>query len=180
MADATDFIPQEAKIEVEKAYFLDDVKNLADIDEVGEESKKGELRSDIISQIKQSTDEYENRFLAQQESYITEDDGLWNQMDSNFRCGVNDSSVQSQKRKGANEPTVWERAKTSSTLFYRHTTQKASNLYAVLTSKDMPFKYDALRDDEASSSDEARERSKTLNLLAKWTMKRDKFGIKSG
>ena len=176
--DATDFVPSEAEIEVNKAYYQDDVKNLADIDEVGEESKKGELRADIISQIKQSTSEYENRFLSQQNAYITENDGLWNQMDANFRCGINDASIQSQKRTGANLPEKWSRSKTASTTFFRQTTQKAANLYAVLTSKDMPFRYDALHD-ESESSDDAKSRAKELNLLAKWSMKADGFNIKS-
>ena len=167
MANATDFIPQEAEIEVTPAYYIDDVKNLASDEE-------------IVSQIKQTVDEYDTRFTSQREEYTSEDSGLWNQMDAAFRSWVNDSSVQTQKQYGANEPDDWERAKIGTTQFYRQVTQMASNGYAVQTSKDMPFKYEALQDNELEGEvKNAEDRAKKLNLLAKWSMKRDKFDLKT-
>ena len=167
MSNATDFIPQDAEIEVTPAYYIDDVKNLA-----GDE--------DIVGQIKQTVDEYDNRFLSQREEYTTEDTGLWNQCDAAFRSWVNDSSVQSQKQFGANEPDDWERAKIGTTQFYRQVTQMASNGYAVQTSRDMPWKYEALQDDVLEgTAKNAEDRAEKLNLLAKWSMKRDKFDLKS-
>jgi hypothetical protein len=167
MANAEDFIPQEAEIEVDEAYFLEDVKNLADNEE-------------IVSQVTQTVDEYENRFTSQRQEWAEEDDGIWNQADAAFRSQVNDSSVQVQKRKGANEPDEWERAKVGTTQFYRQVTQMASNGYAVQRSRGFPFKYEALDGESVDSKDpQAEERSKKLNLLAKWSMKRDRFNRKS-
>jgi hypothetical protein len=108
---------------------------------------------------------------------IAEDSGIWNQADAAFRSFINDSSVQSLKSKGANEPDEWERAKVATTQFYRHVTQMAANGYAVQTSKDMPFQYEAIVDGEEDV--QAEDRAERLNLLAKWSMKRDKFNILS-
>jgi hypothetical protein len=168
MADATDFVPKDADIEVNKAYFLDDVKNFASDKE-------------IVSQTLQTVDEYDSRFQAQREMFAQESDGLWNQMDAAYRSFINDSAVQSMKKVGANEPDEWERAKIGSTLFHRQVTQMASNGYAVQTSRDMPFKYEALQDSDSVDNDasQAEERAKKLNLLAKWSMKKDKFNLKS-
>ena len=167
MANATNFIPQEADIEINPAYFIDDVENLAS-DE------------DIVGQIKQTVEEYDSRFTSQREEYAAEDSGLWNQMDAAFRSWVNDSSVQTQKQYGANEPDEWERAKIGTTQFYRQVTQMASNGYAVQTSRDMPFKYEALQDNELEGeAKNAEDRAEKLNLLAKWSMKRDKFDLKA-
>lgn len=166
MSTAQDFVPQEADIDVEKAYFLDGVKNLAD-------------NEDIAGPVTLSVSDYEGRFQGQRDVYVNEDQGIWNQQDSAFRCCINDSSVQAQKSKGANEPEVWERAKTATTQFYRQVRQKAANGYAVQSSKDMPFKYSPLYSDEDESPDVAEKRADTLNKLAKWSMKMDGFDLKS-
>jgi len=167
MADAQDFIPKEAEIEVREAYFIEDVKNLASDD-------------DIVGKVKASVDEYDNRFVAQREQWTTQESGIWNLCDWAFRSCINDAVAQSEKSKGANEPDTWERAKTGTTQFHRQVTQKASNGYAVQTSRDMPFKYEALQDDAIDSTqDHTKQREKKLNLLAKWSMKRDKFNRKS-
>lgn len=164
--DAVDFVPNEAKIDIEKAYFIDDVKNLAD-------------KEDIVENIQQSVSDYDLRFVSQREEWASEDTGIWNQADAAFRSFVNDSSVQVQKRWGANEPAEWERAKIGSTLYHRQVTQMAANGYAVQTSKEMPFKYVSLNDDSSSDSEQTDEQAKKLNLLAKWSMKKDKFNLMS-
>ncbi len=166
MADAQDFIPNEADIDVQVAYFQDNVKNLAE-------------NEDILGPAVISVQDYEARFVGQRDTYIDESTGIWNQQDGYFRSGQNDAAVQGMKHNGANEPDVWERAKVGSTLFYRQVRQKASNAYAVLTSKDMPFKYQSLAEDEDSKPEIAEKRADTLNKLAKWSMKKDKFNRKS-
>jgi hypothetical protein len=179
MADAQDFIPQDAEIEVQETYITDDVKNLADKTDVKEGSKKEEDRDEIIGNTLQTVTEYDNRFRSQQDEWVDEDRGIWNLCDSAWRSFLNDSSVQSQKQHGANEPDTWERAQTGSTLYFRQTTQKAANGYAVQTSKEMPFKYEPIYENENVDRDHAELRAQKLNLLAKWSMKADKFNIKS-
>lgn len=166
MATNQDFVPREAEIDVLPAYFQDGVKNFASDEE-------------IVSNVLQSITQYEGRFIGQRHAFITENTGIWNLQDYAFRCGLNDASTQSQKSKGANEPDKWERAKIGSTLFYRQVRQKAANLYAVLTSKDMPFKYVGISTESGDTPEAAKKRAETLNLLAKWSMKSDNFNHKS-
>ncbi len=165
MADAQDFTPNEAEIEVNEAYFQTDVKNLVS-------------NEDIESFTKGCVSDYEARFKGQRAEWDEETTGIWNLQDAMWRSGLNDSAVQSQKHRGANEPDQWERAKTGSTLFYRQVRQKASNGYAVQTSRDVPFKYDAISSSEFDKAEYADARADKLNLLAKWSMKNDKFGLK--
>jgi hypothetical protein len=165
MPDAENFIPTEAKIEVEPAYFQQDVKNLA---------KDDDIRAMVIDTV----DQYEARYVGQRAEWDKETSGIWNLQDAMWRSGLNDSAIQSQKHIGANEPEVWERAKTGSTLFYRQVRQKASNGYAVQSSRDMPFRYDAISASEFEDSGHAEDRARKLNLLAKWSMKQDKFNVK--
>ena len=166
MADAQDFVPTEADIEVNEAYFQVDVKNLATNEEI--ESFTTGCVSD-----------YEARFKGQRAEWDEETTGIWNLQDAMWRSGLNDSAVQSQKSRGANEPSEWERAKTGSTLFYRQVRQKASNGYAVQTSRDVPFKYDAISSSEFDAAEHAEERAEKNNLLAKWSMKEDNFNLKT-
>lgn len=162
MATAEDFTPRDADIDVNKTF--EDVENLAG---------DGELDG----QITQSLSDYENRFSSQMQDWMVDDEGIFNQCDAAFRSFVNDSSVQTLKSKGANEPDDWERAKVATTQFFRHVSQMASNGYSVQTSREVPFKYEAIRDGEGDV--QAEKRAEKLNLLAKWSMKRDKFNMKS-
>ena len=164
MADAQDFIPRDADIDIEKAFFDENVENLASDD-------------DIVNEIKSVIEDYEERFDSQRSDYAREESGIWNQTDAAFRSFTNDSSVQDQKRFGANEPDIWERAKVAPTQWYRHVVQMAANGYAVQTSREMPFKYEAIRD--GAGDVQAEKRAEKLNLLAKWSMKKDKFSLKS-
>lgn len=154
-------IPNKAKI---KAIDTD-IKNLA-------------TKEEIAKKMLASINDYESRFIAQREDWADSVNGLWNQMDSAFRTLVNDNTAKDINRYGANVPDEWERAKVGTTQFYRQVTQKAANGYAVQTSKDMPFKYQPIHD-KSEDIDHAADRAKRLNLLAKWSMKRDKFHIKS-
>lgn len=165
--DAVNFIPQEAEIDVEQAYYMEGVKNFSD-DE------------DIVSQIKQTVDDYDSRFTSQRQEWAEEASGIWNLQDSAWRSSINNASVQSESRRGANEPDDSERARLGTTQFFRQVTQMASNGYAVQTSKDMPFKYLALNDEAVDSDDKSSEqRAERLNRLAKWSMQKDKFNLKS-
>jgi hypothetical protein len=166
MSTAKDFIPKEAEIEVVPANFQDGVANLA-------------FNDDISEQVTACVHEYEARFSSQREGWDDETDGIWNLQDAMWRCAINDAAVQSEKKHGANEPDEWNRARVGSTLLYRQVTQKASNGYAVQTSRDMPFKYDPISDSEFEKSEHAESRAKKLNLLAKWSMKNDRFKEKS-
>lgn len=165
MSDATDNLPTKAKINVEPAYFLDDVKNLATNEEIEEK-------------IRGAVDDYESRFTSQRDKWARPEGGIWNLCDWAFRSCINDEKAQTEKAIGANEPDLWERAKTGTTQFFRQVMQKASNGYAVLTSKPIPFKYESLHDEDDDDV-QAAERAKRKNLLAKWTMKADRFNIKS-
>ena len=166
MADAQDFIPTEAKLEIDPAYFIDGVENLAGIE-------------DIETPLRVSISDYENRFITQREGWAEDTTGIWNQCDAAFRSFANDSSVTAQYTKGTNDSDS-PRANVGSTLFYRQVTQMAANGYAVQTSKDMPFKYSAVSDEDGENDPEVSEnRAKKLNLLAKWSMKQDKFNLKS-
>jgi len=166
MATSKDFIPSEAEIEVTPALFLDGVKNLS-------------TDEDITNYTIQCIHEYYARYEGQREEWDRDTDGIWNLQDAMWRCGLNDAAVQSEKHNGANEPDEWERAKVGSTLLYRQVTQKAANGYAVQTSRDMPFKYDAISDSEFDLAEHAEGRARKLNLLAKWSMKADGFKVKS-
>ena len=163
--DAQDFLPSEAKIEIDEAYFNEGVINLASNEE-------------IVQKVVQSVDDYDSRFTAQRHDWICEN-GIWSLCDWAFHSCLNDTATQAEKSKGANEPSTWERAKTGTTQFYRQVTQKAANQYAVQTSKDVPFKYRPLISDGVDEPEIAEERSKKMNLLAKWYMKKDKFNRKS-
>ena len=166
MATSQDFIPTDAKPEVNKVYFKDGVKNLAS-------------NEDISTNVLGCVNDYEARFVGQRDEWDSDETGIWNLQDAFWRSGLNDSAVQSQKSKGANEPNEWERAKTGSTLLYRQVRQKASNGYSIQSSKDMPFKYDSISDDGFDQPEHTEERAKKLNLLAKWSMKNDSFNLKS-
>lgn len=165
MADSTDFIPTEAEIDVEAAYFNEDIKNLAEDEE-------------ISTKVVDAVDDFDGRYTAQRQDWI-EENGIWNQCDWAFHACLNDTITQSEKAHGANEPSTWERAKTGTTQFYRQVTQKAANQYAVQTSKDVPFKYTPLLSDDLDEPEIAEERAQKMNLLAKWSMKKDKFNRKS-
>jgi hypothetical protein len=166
MSTATNFIPNDAEIEVNEAYFQTDVKNFA-------------TNEEIETQSRGCVQDYEARFKGQRAPWDSTDTGIWNLQDAAWSSWLNDTAVQNQKFRGANEPDEWERAKLGSTLFYRQVRQKASNGYAVQTSKDMPFKYDSIRASEFDDAAIAEERANKLNLLAKWSMKNDNFNVKS-
>jgi hypothetical protein len=164
--DSRDFIPSDGEIEVLAAYFTEDVANHAGDEEL-EKNVKGAIRR------------FEDRFSSQMSPWRKAGEGIWSLCDWAFRCCMDDAKAQSEKVVGANVPKVWERAKTGTTQFYRQVSQKAANGYAVQTSKDMPFRYEPLNDGGIESPDHAAERSKKMNLCAKWAMKADKFSQKS-
>jgi len=166
MSTSQDFVPNEAEIEVTPALFNTGVVNLAE-------------NEDITGQVIMCVHDYEARYTGQREEWDRDTDGIWNLQDAMWRCGLNDAAVQSEKQHGANEPDEWERAKVGSTLLYRQVTQKASNLYAVMTSRDMPFNYDPISDSEFEKTEDAEDRATKLNLLAKWSMKNDNFKVKA-
>ena len=177
MPDSTDFIPQEAKIEVIAPSFQEDVENFA-------------MDEEISPLVAATISDYEERFQRQRHAYIgtgaasgtggsSDGRGLWNLMDWAFRSCINDTATQAEKSIGANEPDTWERAKTGTARYNRQVNQKASNTYAVFTSKDVPFRYDSI-DNPAipGSGQDSEQRERKLNMLAKWSMKKDAFKLK--
>ena len=166
--DAQDFTPEEAEIEVTPTIFTDEIENLA-----GDE--------EIVQHIRRTVDDYDTRFTSQRQPWANDSTGLWNQMDSAFRSFVNNTTVEGQRSYGANEPENSERARIGTTQFHRQVTQMAANGYAVQTSKDMPFKYEAHSDPDEieSGSDHSQQQADNLNMLAKWSMKRDGFNVKA-
>lgn len=163
---APETIPKEAKIDVDRPDYLDEVENFATDDEI-----KGKVVGAV--------EDYEMRFNAQREDWINSSYGIWTLADWAFHACINDAIAQSEKSKGANEPDLWERAKTGTTQFYRQVTQKAANLYAVYTSKDVPFKYRPLLSDGVDDPAIAEAKARKKNLLAKYTMKKDKLDRKT-
>lgn len=169
--DATDFVPNEIDIDVLRDFLREDIKNFA------EPKPKNE---DIINNTKKSIEDYEDRFSSQRQGWISEDTGIWNLCDWAFRSCLNDISQQNEKIYGANVPDVWERAQTGTTQFHRQVAQLAANGYSIQRSKEMPFKYSSITNSAIDESEEdSKKRERQMNLLAKWTMKQDRFNHKS-
>lgn len=164
--NASDFVPNKAKIDVLGAYFSEDVDNLASVEE-------------LSKTVRESIRDYEDLFDSRMDPWIKEGSGIWPLCDWAFRCCMDDAKAQSEKSVGSNVPSEWERAKTGTTQFYRQVVQKAANGYAVQTSKDMPFRYEPLHDGGIETPKHAEDRAKKMNLLAKWSMKKDRFPRKS-
>jgi len=161
-------VPSEAKIDVSDLFDGVDVKNFAQDEDIAQKTVNSILY-------------YEGQFTSSRDDWAGDDGGIWNLADSAFRCSINNNSVEQEKskgmNKGANQPN---RARQASTLFHRHVTQKASNGYAVQTSKDEPFQYNTLYNQSVTGSGtDGEDKSRQMNLLAKWTMHRDRFAFKS-
>jgi len=168
MANSKDFVPTKAKIDVTPAYFLDGVENLAD-------------NKEIVDEIRTTIGDYDRQFTSSRTDWADDSTGLWNQMDAAFRSFINNGSVKAQSHLGVNQREDSERARIGTTQFHRQVTQMAANGYAVQTSKDMPFKYEDLSDPDSLQADidHSEQQAKKLNLLAKWSMKKDAFNLKS-
>ena len=110
MSDSTDFIPNEADINVTPAYFQQGVKNLADT------SENKDKRIEIVTQARGSVDDYEGRYDGQRAERVENEQGVWNSIDAMWRSGLNKTAREVENVHGANTPDDLSRANTGSTL----------------------------------------------------------------
>lgn len=104
----------------------------------------------------------------------------WEVADYMYRCGQNADTRGSENSRGANDDDVSDvMAQTGSTIFYRQTNQKAAQGVAVERSRPSPFKYEAIvNEDIFNSMEEGKQQARQWNMLARWTLKKDKWSIK--
>ena len=110
---------------------------------------------------------------------------LWKVSDYMYKAAQNRSITKYEQQKGANLEDFWENpaseiAQSGSTLFHRQVRQLAAQGASVQFSRDVPFKYEPIiNDDNPETFEKGDEMANQLNVLAKWTMKHDKFNKKS-
>lgn len=129
---------------------------------------------------KEANSQYE-RFRSQR----TLHEIMWKVSDYMYKAAQNRSITEYEKIKGANlsdftnSPST-EIAQSGSTLFHRQVRQLASQGAAIQFSRDVPFKYQPIiNEDNPETFEKGDEMANQLNVLAKWTMKHDKFQRKS-
>ena len=156
-----DSIPSEAKIEPSDVPHRDNIDNFASDEEISKNTVR-------------AISDYETRFDSDRSAWASGPGGLWNQMDAAYRAFINNASVEQQRKHGANTKANEERARMATTQFHRQVAQMASTGYSYQTAKEVPFKYEPLKEGMIL----ARDDSEKANLLAKWTMKKDRFDLK--
>ena len=103
----------------------------------------------------------------------------WEAADYMYKAAQNRALNQAEKSRGVNDPDD-TRANLGSTLFFRQVTQIASEGVAVELSREAPFKFNPIiTPDVEHSHDKARSEAEQLNVLAKYTMKHDKYRQKA-
>jgi len=96
-----------------------------------------------------------------------------------YKAAQNRSFNTGDKTKGANTVDN-ERANVGSTLFFRMCNQRAAVGASVTLSKDQPFNYDPIINEKIfGSAEEGESIAAQMNVLAKWTMKKDSFKQKA-
>ena len=110
---------------------------------------------------------------------------MWKVADYMYKGAQNRSITKYEEQKGANledfpgNPST-EVAQSGSTLFHRQVRQLAAQGASVQFSRDVPFKYEPIiNDDNPETYEKGESMAGQLNVLAKWTMKHDKFNKKS-
>lgn len=137
--------------------------------------------SDLIKRFQKEANSQFERFRSQR----TMNEIMWKVADYMYKAAQNRSITQYEKQKGANlqdftDSPSTEIAQSGSTLFHRQVRQLASQGAAIQFSRDVPFKYNPIiNDDNPDSFEKGDEMANQLNVLAKWTMKHDKFNKKS-
>lgn len=100
---------------------------------------------------------------------------VWRVADYMYKAAQNRSINSSESSKGMNLSDD-TRANMGSDMFFRQVNQIASEGLAVELSRDVPFKYNPIIiPDVEYSADRAKSESDQLNVLARYTMKHDKF-----
>jgi hypothetical protein len=131
-------------------------------------------------------EELAKKFLDVVESEFARIKGLreqfedsWQIADYMFKAAQNRSLNSSEGSKGfdlSNDP----RANLGSPMFWRQVSQMAAEGVAVENSREVPFKYTPIiNPDVEGSADRGKSEAAQFNTLAKYTMKHDKFKIKS-
>ena len=105
MADANDFIPTEAEVEVDAPFFRDDIENFADNEE-------------LATNTQITIDDYESRFMSDREPWSGED-GIFKLCDWAWHACLYNTHTLSEEKTAANTPDDWNRAKIGTPQFYR-------------------------------------------------------------
>ena len=135
----------------------------------------------LVSTALKEAGKFFTSFKSQREEY----DDKWEVLDYMANCAQNRTIASTEKTKGMDEQDDADgndarRANTGSTLFYNLKNKMAAQLLSVLQSKDVPFKYIPVYNENVKMSEEdAAAQCKQKNCLAKWTMKQDRFDVKS-
>lgn len=136
--------------------------------------------NELINKFSAAAKRYYSRFFSQRNLWeIT-----WKVSDYMYKAAQNISITQYEKQKGANlifaDSSNTERAQTGSTLFHRQVRQLAAQGASVQFSRDVPFSYKPIVNDEAPDAyQRGEDMANQLNILARWTMKHDNFNKKS-
>ena len=122
-----------------------------------------------------------NRFYSQRRM----NEIMWKVADYMYKGAQNRALTAYEQQKGANledfrDGAHTEIAQSGSTLFHRQVRQLAAQGASVQFSRDVPFKYEPIiNDDNPETFEKGDAMANQLNVLAKWTMKHDKFNKKS-
>ena len=128
---------------------------------------------DIVDAALKAAGEFYDKFSSQRKEW----EEVWQVADYMTKAAQNRTLNTSEMTKGVNP--AWEdgeRAETGSTSFFRLHRQLASQLASVAFSRDLPFKYKPIGNDNVFNSYEESDAMATQwNTLAQWTLKQDGF-----
>lgn len=115
-----------------------------------------------------------NRYFANYESQREDIDVLSKISDYMYACAQNRTLESAEKGYGMNMDKD-TRANVGSTLFHRIVNQNASQLEAVLLSKPDLWRYETFSSEGRDETRDGEDRAEMLKLLARYTIKTDKF-----
>ena len=125
-----------------------------------------------------------SRFQTDREDY----QDIWQVADYMVKCAQNRTVNAAERSKGANtqgaddttEDGSDTRANVGSTIFFQQQRTLAAMGVSVQESKPVPFKYQAIINENVPySQEEGNEIANQKNVLARWTMKKDGFRLKT-
>ena len=125
-----------------------------------------------------------SRFETDREDY----QDIWQVADYMVKCAQNRTVNASERAKGANTEGAADtttdgsdtRANVGSTIFFQQQRTLAAMGVSVQESKPVPFKYQAILNENVPySQEEGNEIANQKNILARWTMKKDGFRLKT-
>jgi len=136
---------------------------------------------ELVKKFQTESKRHYDRFYSQRRM----NEILWKVSDYMYKAAQNRSITAFEEQKGANlndfeDNPASEIAQSGSTLFHRQVRQLAAQGASVQFSRDVPFKYEPIiNDDNPETYEKGEAMAGQLNVLAKWTMKHDKFNKKS-